>query len=106
MLYNKIPKLVQAGIDFLSAEEIKDDSAVEKLQFLIKKGLANSDILHVLEVYNLRQKNLADVISEWMSTIWTFLEMPPRLAMKLNQRTIHCPTFPHLYLKRTGKMCL
>lgn len=63
MLYNKIPKLVQAGIDFLSAEEIKDDSAVEKLQFLIKKGLANSDILHVLEVYNLRQKNLADVIS-------------------------------------------
>ncbi|CAI8492507.1 unnamed protein product [Hanseniaspora opuntiae] len=63
MLYNKIPKLVQAGIDFLSAEEIKDDSAVEKLQFLIKKGLANSDILHVLEVYNLRQKNLSDVIS-------------------------------------------
>ncbi|KAL6932158.1 hypothetical protein ACO0OL_003633 [Hanseniaspora opuntiae] len=63
MLYNKIPKLVQAGIDFLSAEEIKDDSAVEKLQFLIKKGLANSDILHVLEVYNLKQKNLSDVIS-------------------------------------------
>ncbi|KAL6930846.1 uncharacterized protein HGUI_00590 [Hanseniaspora guilliermondii] len=63
MLYNKIPKIVQAGIDFLSAEEIKDDSAVEKLQFLIKKGLSNSDILHVLEVYNLRQKNLSDVIS-------------------------------------------
>lgn len=63
MLYNEIPKIVQAGIDFLSAEEIRDDSVVEKLQFLIKKGLANSDILHVLEVYNLRQKNLADVIS-------------------------------------------
>lgn len=63
MLYNNLPKLVQAGVDFLSAEEIKEDSAVEKLQFLINKGLSNSDILQVLEVFNLKQKNLADVIS-------------------------------------------
>ena len=63
MLYNNISKLVQAGIDFLSAAEIKEDSAVEKLQFLINKGLSNTDILQVLEVYNLKQENLADVIS-------------------------------------------
>lgn len=63
MLYNNLPKLVQTGVDFLSNEEIKDDSAVEKLQFLIQKGLTDSEILQALEIFNLKQEKMTDVIS-------------------------------------------
>lgn len=64
MLYNNLPKLVKSGVEFLSTEEIKNDSAIEKLQFLIQKGLTDKEILQVLEIYNLKQNKMIDVISD------------------------------------------
>ncbi|OBA26858.1 hypothetical protein HANVADRAFT_52886 [Hanseniaspora valbyensis NRRL Y-1626] len=64
MLYNNLTKLVKTGVEFLSSEEIKNDYAIEKLQFLIEKGLSNEEILQALEIYNLKQNNMADVICD------------------------------------------
>ncbi|XBW35128.1 hypothetical protein QEN19_000691 [Hanseniaspora menglaensis] len=64
MLYNNLSKKVKTGVEFLSNEDIKYDSSIEKVQFLIQKGLSNREILQTLEIFNLRQDKMSDVISD------------------------------------------
>lgn len=99
MLYNNLPKLVKSGVEFLSTEEIKNDSAIEKLQFLIQKGLTNEEILQALEIYNLKQNRMIDVISdvddEYLNIIRDVLEVEEGKRIK-EQEAAHLYALPPL----------